>query len=185
MIKNSQEKFFTLSEFRHEVGISLVLAKKLIIWGEIEAQRAVDGTVQIAQTEVAKIAEIIKNPWKKTYYFFRALGPGVITGASDDDPSGIGTYSSVGAKFGLGLLWMAAWLLPMMMAIQEACARIGIVTNHGLAGVLKKHYRRKIVIGITSILIVANVINIGADLGAMAKSLQMLTNINFYVATIF
>ncbi|HAT73580.1 MAG: NRAMP family Mn2+/Fe2+ transporter [Candidatus Moranbacteria bacterium GW2011_GWF2_36_839] len=185
MIKNSQEKFFTLSEFRHEVGIPLVLAKKLIVWGEIEAEHAVDGTLRIAQTEAIKIAEIIKNPWKKTYYFFRALGPGVITGASDDDPSGIGTYSSVGAKFGLGLLWMAAWLLPMMMAIQEACARIGIVTNHGLAGVLKKHYRRKTVIGITSILIVANVINIGADLGAMAKSLQMLTNINFYVATIF
>jgi len=185
MTKNSQEKFFTLSEFRHEVGIPLVLAKKLILWGEIEAERAMDGTLQIAQTEVIKIANIIKNPWKKTYYFFRALGPGVITGASDDDPSGIGTYSSVGAKFGLGILWMAAWLLPMMMAIQEACARIGIVTNHGLAGVLKKHYRRKIVLGITSILILANVINIGADLGAMAKSLQMLINVNFYVATVF
>lgn len=185
MIKNSQEKFFTLSEFRHEVGIPLILAKKLIIWGEIEAEHAVDGTLRIAQTEAIKIAGIIKNPWKKTYYFFRALGPGVITGASDDDPSGIGTYSSVGAKFGLGLLWMAVWLLPMMMAIQEACARIGIVTNHGLAGVLKKHYKKRIVMGITLALIVANVINIGADLGAMAKSLQMLVGINFYVATIF
>lgn len=185
MIKNSQEKFFTLSEFRHEVGIPLVLAKKLIIWGEIEAERAVDGTLHIAQAEAIKIAGIIKNPWKKTYYFFRALGPGLITGASDDDPSGIGTYSSVGAKFGLGLLWMAAWLLPMMMAIQEACARIGIVTNHGLAGVLKKHYRRKIVVSITFALIVANVINIGVDLGVMAKSLQMLIGIDFYLATIF
>ncbi len=185
MIKNSQEKFFTLSEFRHEAGIPLILAKKLIIWGEINAVHAMDGTLRIAQSEVAKISQIIKNPWKKTYYFFRALGPGVITGASDDDPSGIGTYSSAGAKFGLGLLWMATWLLPMMMAIQEACARIGIVTNHGLAGVLQKHYKRKIVMGITSILITANVINIGADLGAMAKSLQMLIDVNFYLATIF
>lgn len=179
-----QEKFFTLSEFRREVGIPLILAKKLVIWGEIRAVHAMDGTLHIAETEVIKIATIIKNPWKKAYYFVRALGPGVITGASDDDPSGIGTYSSAGAKFGLGLLWMAAWLLPMMMAIQEACARIGIVTNHGLAGVLQKHYKRKIVVSIVFVLIVANIINIGADLGAMAKSLQMLLDVNFYLATI-
>ena len=71
--------------------------------------------------------------------FFRTLGPGIITGAADDDPSGIGTYSSVGAQFGFGLIWLAPWLLPLMMAVQEACARIGIVTNHGLAGVLLRH----------------------------------------------
>ena len=182
--KISQEKFFTLSEFRHRVGIPLIMAKKLVMWGEVEAVRAIDGTWLIAETEVVKVAELIKNPWKKMYFFFRALGPGVITGASDDDPSGIGTYSSVGAQFGLGLLWMAAWILPMMMAIQEACARIGIVTNRGLAGVLQKHYRRKVMVGIVSILILANVINIGADLGAMAKSLQMLMHVNFYLAAI-
>lgn len=180
----SPEKFFTLSEFRHKVGIPLTMAKKMVIWGEVRAVRALDGTWLIAETEAVKIAKIIENPWKKAYYFFRALGPGVITGASDDDPSGIGTYSSVGAQFGLGLLWMAAWILPMMMAIQEACARIGIVTNRGLAGVLQKHYKRKVMIGIVSILILANVINIGADLGAMAKSLQMLIHINFYIAAI-
>ncbi|MDZ4385188.1 MAG: divalent metal cation transporter, partial [Candidatus Moranbacteria bacterium] len=110
---------------------------------------------------------------------------GLITGASDDDPSGIGTYSSVGAKFGLGILWMAAWLLPMMMAIQEVCARIGIVTNRGLAGVLQKHYKKKVVGVAVVLLIIANVINIGADLGAMAASLQMLTHINFYIGAIF
>ena len=184
MKKNSQENLFTLSEFRHEAGIPLVLAKKLIIWGEIRAIRAVDGTFRIAQGETVRVVKILENPWKRAYYFFRALGPGVITGASDDDPSGIGTYSSVGAKFGLGLLWMAIWLLPMMMAIQEACARIGIVTNRGLAGVLQKHYNRKIVAIITFILIVANIVNIGADLGVMSKSLQMLMNINFYTATV-
>ena len=149
----SQEKFFTLSEFHNKVGIPLVMVKKMVIWGEVRAVRAIDGTWLIAGAEVAKVIEIFKNPWKKAYYFCRALGPGVITGASDDDPSGIGTYSSVGAQFGLGLLWMAAWLLPMMMAIQEACARIGIVTNRGLAGVLQKHYKRKVMIGIVSILI--------------------------------
>ncbi|MDP1884505.1 MAG: divalent metal cation transporter [Candidatus Moranbacteria bacterium] len=182
---SSEKNIFTLSEFRREVGIPLVLARKLIVWGEVRAIRAVDGTLQIAGTEVRKAAELIKNPWIRSYYFVRALGPGFITGASDDDPSGIGTYSSVGAKFGLSILWMAAWLLPMMMAIQEACARIGIVTNRGLAGVLQKHYRKNIVGAAVALLIIANVVNIGADLGAMASALQMLAHVNFYVGAIF
>ncbi len=180
--KSPQGKFFTLSEFRQRAGIPLIMAKKLVVLGEVKAVSAIDGTWLIAETEVVKVANLINNPWKKFYLFFRALGPGVITGASDDDPSGIGTYSSVGAQFGLGLLWMAAWILPMMMAIQEACARIGIVTNRGLAGVLQKHYKKKTMMIIVSILILANVINIGADLGAMAKSLQLLVHINFYIA---
>lgn len=185
--KNSavEKSIFTLSEFRHEAGIPLILAKKLILWGEVRAVRAVDGSLQIAGTEVARAVELIKNPWKKSYYFLRALGPGLITGASDDDPSGIATYSSAGAKFGLSILWMAAWLLPMMLAIQEACARIGIVTNQGLAGVLQKHYKKKFVTGAVALLIIANVANIGADLGAMAASLQLLVKINFYVAVSF
>ena len=180
-----EKNLFTLSEFRHEVGIPLILAKKLIIWGEISAIKAMDGTLQIAGTEVLKVAELIKNPWVRAYYFVRALGPGLITGASDDDPSGIGTYSSVGAKFGFSILWMAAWLLPMMLAIQEVCARIGIVTNHGLAGVLQRHYKKKVVAAAVALLIIANIANIGADLGAMAASLQMLTHVNFYVAAVF
>jgi len=79
----------------------------------------------------------------------------------------------------------SAWLLPIMLAVQEACARIGIVTNHGLAGVLQRHYRRRIVAGIVFLLIVANVVNIGADLGAMAASLRMLIGVNFYFAVAF
>lgn len=179
------ENFFTLSEFRHKAGIPLILAKKLISWKEVKAINDENGIVRVSESEVMRFVKIIEKPWIKSYYFFRAMGPGFITGASDDDPSGIGTYSSVGAKFGLGIIWMAAWLLPMMMAIQEVCARIGIVTNRGLAGVLQKHYRKKIVTVIVILLIIANVVNIGADLGAMAASLQMLTNINFYVAAIF
>jgi len=181
----SKEKFFTLSEFRHEVGIPLVLAKKLVIWGVIGAEKAVDGTLRIAASEVVKVVELFEKPWVKAYYFIRALGPGLITGASDDDPSGIGTYSSVGAKFGFGILWMAAWLLPMMLAIQEVCARIGIVTNRGLAGVLQEHYKKKVVGAAVVLLIIANVANIGADLGAMAASLQLLIPVNFYAAAIF
>jgi len=125
-----------------------------------------------------------KKEKQKGNYFSQTFGPGLITGASDDDPSGIGTYSSAGAKFGFALLWMVAWLLPMMMAVQEACARIGIVTNKGLAGVLLKHYKKKIVLAAVMLLVVANVINIGADLGAMAVSLRMLLGGNFYVLAI-
>lgn len=184
MENKNQKKLFNLSEFRREAGIPLILAKKLILWGEVKAEKTLDGTLQIAEDEVLKIKELLKNPKKKFKYFFRALGPGVITGASDDDPSGIGTYSSVGAKFGFAILWMAAWLLPMMLAVQEVCARIGIVTNKGLAGVLLKHYKKKIVLFIVILLIIANVINIGADLGAMAASFLMIFGGNFYVFAI-
>lgn len=178
---NQQEsqKLLTLSEFRRELGIPLVLAKKLIVWGEVEAIRAIDGTLRIAVSEVAVAKKLISTPFQKTYLFIRALGPGLITGASDDDPGGIGTYSAVGAKFGLNILWMAAWLLPMMLAVQETCARIGIVTNKGLAAVLKQYFSKKIVMMAVLLLTIANVANIGADLGAMAASLNMITGIKF------
>lgn len=183
-VKNASN-LLTLSEFRRELGIPLILLKKLIIWGEIEATKTVDGTLQIAKSEIAVARGIIGNPIKKTYLFVRALGPGLITGASDDDPGGIGTYSAVGAKFGLSILWMAAWLLPMMLAIQETCARIGIVTNKGLAAVLKKYFKKRTVMGAVLLLMIANIANIGADLGAMAASLNMITGINYAVGAIF
>jgi NRAMP (natural resistance-associated macrophage protein)-like metal ion transporter len=183
--KKQAEKLFTLSEFRHELGIPLVLARKLILWGEIEASKTIDGTLRIAHSEVMVAKKLLSTPRKKALYFFRALGPGLITGASDDDPSGIGTYSAVGARFGFSILWMAVWLMPMMFAVQEVCARIGIVTNRGLAGVLQEHYRKRIVFFVVTLLIVANVVNIGADLGAMAASLTMLTHFNFYLGAIF
>lgn len=183
--KQVEEKFFTLSEFRHKAGIPLVLAKKLIAWKEVKSTVDDEGIIVVAESEALRFIKIIERPWIKAYYFFRALGPGFITGASDDDPSGIGTYSSVGAKFGLGIIWMAVWLLPMMMAIQEACARIGIVTNRGLTGVLRKYYRKNLVLSVVTLLIIANVVNIGADLGAMAASLNMLTGVNFYLGVIF
>lgn len=178
-------KIFTLSEFRRELGIPLVLAKKLIIIGEVQAMRAVDGTLRIAGAEVLRAKKLAGTPWQKARLFVKALGPGLITGASDDDPSGIGTYSAVGAKFGLGMLWMAPWLLPMMLAVQEACARIGIVTNKGLAAVLKENYKKRIVFSVVLLLIIANVINIGADIGAMAASLKMVTGLNYYASAIF
>ncbi|MEI6498580.1 MAG: divalent metal cation transporter [bacterium] len=174
-IKNkNNNQYYNLSEFRHEVGIPLVLARKLISWGMVEAQRTTDGSIKIAESEVKETIEYFKNPWVKTKLFIRALGPGIITGAADDDPSGIGTYSSIGAQFGFGLIWLAPWLLPLMTAVQEACARIGIVTNRGLAGVLQRHYQKWIVFIIVGLLILANVANIGADISAMTASVKLL-----------
>ncbi|MFA6963292.1 MAG: divalent metal cation transporter [Patescibacteria group bacterium] len=177
-------KHFTISEFRHELGIPLILARKLIVWGIVEVERTADGTFRITEAELNEAREILKHPFTKAKLFFRALGPGIITGAADDDPSGIGTYSSVGAQYGFGLIWLAPWLLPLMTAVQEACARIGIVTNRGLAGVLMKHYRKWFVAIIILLLIVANVANIGADISAMSATVNMLVPVNYYVVAV-
>lgn len=106
--------------------------------------------------------------------FFKSLGPGLITGASDDDPSGIATYSQAGAQFGLGTLWLALFQLPLMIAIQEMCARIGLVTGSGLTSIMKKRYPKKTVYPIISLLLIANTINIGADIGAMSASVKLV-----------
>jgi NRAMP (natural resistance-associated macrophage protein)-like metal ion transporter len=111
---------------------------------------------------------------KSIIQVLRSLGPGLITGASDDDPSGIATYSQAGAKFGFGMLWMVLFQYPMMIVVQEMCARIGLVTGGGLAAVFMKKYSRKIVLPIVSILLFANTINIGADIGAMAASIRLI-----------
>ncbi|MDD5464324.1 MAG: divalent metal cation transporter [Candidatus Moranbacteria bacterium] len=112
--------------------------------------------------------------------FFKKIGPGFITGVADDDPSGIGTYSIAGAQFGYKMNWMTIFLLPAMIAIQEMCGRLGLVTGMGLAGVIKKHSSRKILYMAVTLLAVANIINIGADLGIMAASMQMLLGFPFY-----
>jgi Natural resistance-associated macrophage protein-like len=106
--------------------------------------------------------------------WLRILGPGLITGAADDDPSGIGTYSQAGAAFGTGLLWMALYLLPLMIAVQEMCGRIGLVTGKGIASIVKSHYSRRALRLSVALLLIANTINIGADLGAMAASTRLL-----------
>jgi NRAMP (natural resistance-associated macrophage protein)-like metal ion transporter len=176
---------FTISELRHELGIPLVMTRKLLVWGIIEAEKTADGTLKIAESEVLDAKDILKNPWTRFKLFARSLGPGIITGAADDDPSGIGTYSSVGAQFGFGLIWLAPWLLPLMTAVQEACARIGIVTNKGLAGVLLKHYKKWVVGVVVLLLITANVANIGADISAMSASIRLLIPVNFTLIAIF
>lgn len=114
------------------------------------------------------------NKQEKKESLAKAIGPGVITGASDDDPSGIATYSQAGAQFGLGMLWMVLFQYPLMTAIQEMCARIGLVTGDGLAAVIRKKYSRKVVFPIASLLLIANTVNIGADIGAMTASVRLI-----------
>jgi Mn2+/Fe2+ NRAMP family transporter len=112
-----------------------------------------------------------RNPLKR---FFLVLGPVLVTGASDDDPSGIGTYTTAGASLGLATLWTAIVTLPMMSAIQFICAKIGMVSGVGLAGVLRKHYPRWVVIGAISLLVISNTINAGTDIGAIAAAINLL-----------
>src|SRR5580704_11788044 len=109
--------------------------------------------------------------------FFRRLGPGLITGAADDDPSGISTYSVTGAAFGYAPLWTALFSFPLMTAVQMMCARLGMVTGEGLAGVIRRQYPRWVLWSACALLVIANTVNIGADLGGMAKVTEMMTGV--------
>ncbi len=117
---------------------------------------------------------------RKTKEYWHMLGPGLTTGASDDDPSGIATYSQTGAQFGYQFLWLSAWTFPLMATVQEMCARIGLVTGRGLAHNIRVFYSRRVLNICTMLLFAANTFNIGANLGAMAKGVQLLNpNLNF------
>jgi NRAMP (natural resistance-associated macrophage protein)-like metal ion transporter len=128
-----------------------------------------------------RVAETITP--RRVRHFFSELGPGLITGAADDDPSGISTYSVTGAAFGYAPLWTAPFSFPLMSAVQMMCARLGMVTGRGLAGVLRRNYPRWILWSACVLLIVANVFNIGADLGGMAAASQMMTGVSSLIWT--
>ena len=117
--------------------------------------------------------------------FFAELGPGLITGAADDDPSGISTYSVAGATFGYTPLWTALLSFPLMAAVQLMCARLGMVTGRGLAGVVRRRYSRLVLWSSCLVLVVANVINIGADLGGMADVSHLVTGVSAFFWTPF
>src|SRR5689334_12709313 len=110
-------------------------------------------------------------------HIFRLIGPGFITGASDDDPSGIATYAVAGASFGFATLWTAMITFPLMATVQFICAKIGMVTGRGLAGVLKKHYPRWVLIPAVMALMIANTFNAGADIGAIAAAINLVAPI--------
>jgi NRAMP (natural resistance-associated macrophage protein)-like metal ion transporter len=109
--------------------------------------------------------------------YFNRLGPGIVTGAADDDPSGIGTYSQVGAATGNRLLWSAPALLPLAFAVQEACARLALVTGKGLAGIIRERLPKPVLYLCVALVTVANTVNIAADLGSMSAALQLLVPI--------
>jgi NRAMP (natural resistance-associated macrophage protein)-like metal ion transporter len=172
-------KIYTLKEIEREFRLSpkkiYFLVKKDLIEPVIE-----NGRIFIPEEEIRRYLNLPEIDRKKHHTsFLKTLGPGVITGASDDDPSGIGTYSTVGARYGLALTWLALYLLPMMTAVQETCARIGIVTEKGLAGSINKRFGKKVIVVLVILLVIANTINIGADIGAMVASFQLLAPINF------
>jgi len=137
-------------------------------------ERTIDTSRQIGKT-ISSHAHI-----KKAKAYWKTLGPGLTTGASDDDPSGIATYSQTGAQYGFGLLWLASFTFPLMAVVQEMCARIGLVTGRGLAANIRLYYPKWVLYLCTALLFGANSLNIGADLGAMAKASQLLLpSLNF------
>lgn len=128
-------------------------------------------------THSREFTDSIKNHahLKRARAYWHNLGPGLTTGAADDDPSGIATYSQAGSSYGFQLLWLASFTFPLMAIVQEMCARIGLVTGRGLAANIRAYFPRWVLYVCTILLFVANTLNIGADLGAMAKATQLLT----------
>jgi NRAMP (natural resistance-associated macrophage protein)-like metal ion transporter len=131
-----------------------------------------------------KIKEQTREIMYKFNRFLHIMGPGLVTGAADDDPSGIATYSQTGAQFGYGQLWTALFMLPFMIAVQEACARIGMVTGKGIVAVVRKYHSKELAVGVVILVLVANTINIGADIGAMAAAARLIIPVNFVILTI-
>lgn len=117
--------------------------------------------------------------------FINKIGPGIITGASDDDPSGIATFSQAGAVGGLSLLWTAPFTTPLMISIQEMCARIGLVTGKGLTGVLHKHYPKPLLFILAVFVVIANTINIGADIAGMSAATHVIFPLPLWILALF
>ncbi|MFA6502689.1 MAG: divalent metal cation transporter [Candidatus Paceibacterota bacterium] len=129
---------------------------------------------------------ISKKPFKLAEEYWDTLGPGLTTGAADDDPSGIATYSQAGAQYGLQLIWLSLFTYPFMATVQEMCARIGIVSGQGLAANIRKHYPARTLYVVTALLFFANALNIAADLGAMSAATRLLLpHVGFELLVIF
>lgn len=130
--------------------------------------------IGLQKTEAAAHSLPTSKTGRKTREYWNTLGPGLTTGAADDDPAGIATYSQTGAQYGFQLLWLAIFCYPLAAAIQEMCARIGVVTGQGLAANIRSRFSKKVLYICALFVFAANAFNIGADLGAMAKGVQLL-----------
>jgi NRAMP (natural resistance-associated macrophage protein)-like metal ion transporter len=141
--------------------------------------KSVEAPAVVLDKTVAMSSQILQagsntSSVKKAKGYWHMLGPGLTTGASDDDPSGIATYSQTGAQYGFQLLWLSFWTFPLMSVVQEMCARIGLVTGRGLAGNIRLYASSRVLRACTLLLFAANTFNIGANLGAMAKAVQLI-----------
>ncbi len=146
--------------------------------------KALEETIVFVEKE--EQAFVNAKPLKGAERYWKTLGPGLTTGAADDDPSGIATYSQAGAQYGLQLIWLSLFTYPFMSVVQEMCARIGIVSGQGLAANIKKHFSAKALYLSTVLLFFANTLNIAADLGAMAAATRLLLpSVNFELLTVF
>lgn len=151
------------------------MSSKKIVEKAIEAPAiALDRGIEGGQKIARSVPKGGGEPFRKARNYWYILGPGLTTGASDDDPSGIATYSQTGAQTGFSLLWLAAFTFPLMAIAQEMCARIGIVTGRGLAANIKHHFGKRVLYLSTLLLFIANTFNIGADIGAMANAVQLI-----------
>ncbi|MHB0865748.1 MAG: NRAMP family divalent metal transporter [Minisyncoccota bacterium] len=138
---------------------------------EVPAKLLEDGVNLIERGEEALVS---KTPFKRAEEYWETLGPGLTTGAADDDPSGIATYSQAGAQYGPQLIWFSLFTFPFMATVQEMCARIGLVSGQGLAANIRRHYSPGALYTATALLFFANVLNIAADLGAMSAATRLL-----------
>lgn len=161
--------------------IKLMRGKKIFEKIAGAPAEAVDETVEAGR----QVARATAMPYEKARGYWRVLGPGLTTGASDDDPSGIASYSQIGAKYGFQFLYLAGLTFPLMAVVQEMCARVGLVTGRGLAGNIRRHFSPRILYLCTFLLFAANTFNIGADLGAMAAAVRLfIPNFNFPILVI-
>lgn len=140
---------------------------------------------EIHKEGIEILAEEKESLLNKRTEYLKKIGPGVITGAADDDPSGITTYSQTGAQYGTSLIWLAAWTFPLVSVVQEMCARIAMVTGRGLASNIKKIFLKN-TLRLYYSFILCQYFNIGADLGAMAKAVQLISpRLSFVFLVIF
>lgn len=150
----------------------------------IKSERKLGRELKKEEREAFNIGKSIVSR-KRFSRLLHVLGPGLVTGAADDDPSGIATYSQAGAGFGLGLLWPFTLMYPLLLAVQESCSRIGAITGKGLAAVIKENYSKKLLYMSVFLVVVANTLNIGADLGAMAATTRLFVSVPFTVLAVF
>lgn len=142
--------------------------EKIAAAPSVVLEKSIDATRKLGK-DAADVTQ-----FKKAHGFWTSLGPGLITGAADDDPSGIATYSQTGAQFGFQLLWLSLFTFPLMAVVQEMCARIGLTTGRGLAGNIRINYPKWVLYSCAFLLFFANTLNIGADIGAMAQAVQLV-----------